>query len=63
MGVGVHAEGVWQQHEERLISVCVSSLECFTKAVSSTRRHTVWPIREACGECVCVVCMCVCHFR
>lgn len=42
-----------QKHEERLISVCVSSSECFTKAVSSTRCHTVWPIRETCG-CVCV---------
>lgn len=47
----------WREHKEKSISVCVSSLECFTKAVSSTRCHTVWPIRETCGESGCVVCM------
>ncbi len=40
--------------------MCVSSLECFTKAVSSTCCHTVWPIRETRGECVCCLHVCVC---
>ena len=40
--------------------MCVSSLECFTKAVSSTRCHTVWPIRETRGECACCLHVRVC---
>lgn len=41
------------------ISVCVSSLQRFTEAASSTRCRAVWPIRETRGECGCVVCMCL----
>lgn len=51
-----------QKHEE-IDQHVSSSLECFTKAVSSTRCHAVWPIRDTCGGCMCLVCMCVCHFR
>lgn len=40
-------------------SACVSLLQRFTKAASSTRRRAVWPIRETRGECGCVVCMCL----
>lgn len=28
--------------------------------MSSTRCHTVWPIRDTCGECVCCLHACVC---
>lgn len=34
--------------------MCVSSLECSTKAVSSTCCHTIWPIRETHREGVCL---------
>lgn len=40
--------------------MCVSSLECFTKAASSTRCHTVWPIRETHGACACCLHVRVC---